>query len=90
MWVSVREGDMVHELRHSQEAGWENAVFDLAADPEERVNLFRADDPSHARMAQLLVEYKKSLLEAHGRLLRGEPVSVERQVELLRKLGYVE
>jgi arylsulfatase A-like enzyme len=90
MWVGVREGDVVHKLRHGQKTGWESVVFDLAQDRGEQVNLFRAEDPSHARTAQQLMEYKETLLDAHRRIASGEPVSVERQVELLRSLGYIE
>lgn len=90
MWVGVREGDVVYQIRHSQDSGWESVVFDLAKDPGERVDLFRAEDSYHTQMVQRLMAYKEALLEAQRRVESGEPVSVERQLELLRELGYIE
>jgi hypothetical protein len=56
-----------------------------------RWHLFDPDDPTHVKMAALLAQYKKMLTAA---ALAGPgdvaPVDEERQIELLRSLGYIE
>jgi len=46
MWAAVRRGDRVFKLRPSAEGAWRVEAFDLAQDPEERVDIF---DPDRAR-----------------------------------------
>jgi hypothetical protein len=91
MGVGVREGDAFYELRHLGEGVWTRALYDIAADPGKRLNLFDPDDPKHVKMAALLANYKRTLTTA---ALAGPgdvaPVDEERQADLLRSLGYVE
>ena len=42
MWVGARQGDLFHEFRHTGGGEFGHAVFDLAADPEKRTDLFDA------------------------------------------------
>ncbi|MEN8182825.1 MAG: sulfatase-like hydrolase/transferase [Myxococcota bacterium] len=91
MGVGLRSGDFFHELRHLRDGVWSRGVYDLAGDPGKRVNLFDPDDPRHAEMGTHLAQYKEMLTAAAAEGPRGvAPVGEERQLELLRSLGYIE
>jgi arylsulfatase A-like enzyme len=93
IWVSMRKGDRVFKLRKlpSGEFGFE--AFDLARDPGETHDLYRADDPEHAEIAAQLVRYKAALVAAHDSVPAGEgsksPVD-DYQLKALRELGYIQ
>jgi hypothetical protein len=89
MWVGVRQGDLFHEFRHVGGGEFEHAVFDLAAHPEKRTDLFNAGDPDHRAMAERLVVYKETLANAYAEGGAGS-VETQRKLRLLRELGYVE
>jgi arylsulfatase A-like enzyme len=93
IWVSVRKGDRVFKLRRLPDGQFGFEVFDLASDPWERRNLFRAEDPEHAEIAAALVRYKAGLVAAHDRVPAGEgaksPVDGH-QLKALRELGYIQ
>ena len=88
VWARLRRGDRVYKLRNLDGERWGFEAFDLAADPEERRNLFRANDPDHAEMARRLEEYKQLLVRNYGRN-RGEALSDSETLERLRAPGYI-
>jgi hypothetical protein len=78
------EGDLEERSeRTNVSAGTQ--LFDLAADPKERNNLYAEDDPESKRMLELLAPYVKS--ESAG----ADPRSVDEELQTrLRSLGYLE
>ena len=90
MGVGVRDGDRFFEIRHKGDGNWEQAVYDLAADPGKRRNLLDLDHPGHLKMVDLLTRYKRALTGSAA-ASRGNvpPLSDDRQLELLRSLGYI-
>ncbi len=91
MWVQVRDGDRVHQLRRTPAGEPEPAVFDLAADPHELDNLFEADDGEHAQVLTDLRHYRQRLIEAYREhAARGGELDLERQEELLKSLSYID
>jgi arylsulfatase A-like enzyme len=92
VWVSVREGDRVAKYRNLGGGRFGFEVFDLAADPAERSNVFDPADPQHRRLSESLVDYKQALVDDFHRRA-GSPtgdVPEDRSTELLRSLGYIE
>ena len=90
MWTRIRDEDWVFKLRlqsDGDEAQWVVQAFDLAADPEERVDRFDAQDPHHAEMAAELERYKQRL--AWGFLRREAGSESAEALELLKKIGYL-
>ena len=69
----------------------EPALFDLAADPQERDNLFDASSPDHGQLVDRLVAYKRRLVAAYLRKPpdEGNGLSEEERLERLRALGYI-
>jgi hypothetical protein len=93
IWVSMRKGDRVFKLRRLLGGQFGFEVFDLASDPWERRNLFRAEDPEHAEIAAALVRYKAGLIAAHDGVPAGEgsksPLR-DHELKALRELGYIQ
>jgi len=90
MWVELRRGERVWQLRRTPAGEPEPAVFDLASDPWELANLYRPDggeDPAFAELRR----YRARLIAAwHEHAARRQEIDPERQEELLRSLGYVD
>jgi len=89
MWVGARRSDLFHEFRHTGGGEFGHAVFDLAADPQKRTDLFDAGNPDHRAMAERLVAYKETLANAQKKGIAGS-VEDQRRLELLREIGYIE
>lgn len=89
MWVELRRGDRVWQLRRTPEGEPEPAVFDLARDPWELANLY-APGADAAEFAELR-RYRARLIAAwHEQAERREELDPQRQEELLKSLGYVD
>lgn len=90
MWVQVREGDRVWQLRRRPGGEPDAAAFDLASDPWQLVDLFAEDDPGDRRRMAELRRYHERLAAAYlAAGDRGE-IGKERQEELLKSLSYVD
>jgi arylsulfatase A-like enzyme len=94
MWVAVRDGDLVYKLTSDSGTGNDFAlhVYDWAADPGERNDLYDPVNPTHAAMLKRLGAYKGELTEAwsYWQAVAGGRVPSERQRELMRSLGYID
>jgi arylsulfatase A-like enzyme len=92
VWVSVRSGDLVVKLRRRADGAFGFEAFDLASDPDERRDLFDPANPDHARLAHELERYKAELVATHdaAEAETATPAVDEKQLEALRRLGYVE
>ncbi len=91
MWVQVRDGDRVHQLRRTLSGEPEPAVFDLAADPHTLDNLFDPGDGEHRGYLADLRLYRQRLIEAYREhAARGGELDLERQEELLKSLSYID
>jgi choline-sulfatase len=78
------EGDL-EERSEKTNVSAGTQLFDLAADPKERNNLYAEDDPESKRMLELLAPHVKS--ESAG----ADPRSVDEELQTrLRSLGYLE
>lgn len=92
-WVSVRIGDMVFKLAKSgpdpEEIG--PLVFDLAKDPEERVNLFEGTERGHQKIFNELRQYKENLISACRRRYSdmAPGMQEDERLEKLKSLGYI-
>ena len=90
VWVSLREADRWWTLRRPPGGSFAVSHYDLATDPGLSRDLFDADDPEHAAVAERLQRYKGELVvHAKGRE-RVRPLSREEETERLRALGYIE
>jgi arylsulfatase A-like enzyme len=91
IWVSIREGDRVYKLQNRGDEVFEVSVFDLAADPEERHDLFDPSDTQHLEMSQNLAAYKALLArDWQTRTEGGEQIlPAQEQIELLKSIGYI-
>ena len=88
-WVALRHGDEVLKL-----APWDGQpptpeVYDWARDAGETKNRFDSSNPSHRCMQELLVRYRSLLIEERRRRVDPGDETPERQVELLKSLGYI-
>jgi arylsulfatase A-like enzyme len=91
MWVSVRTGDRVYKRLHLGGGEWESVAFDLDADPSESHDLYDERSEEDRRMMETLKTYKSQLLEAYRSTPRGRRfVPKEREIEMLKALGYIE
>lgn len=100
MWMQVRRGDDVVQLRGSLVSKGDGgdvelvpARFDLAADPAQATNLWRDEDPEARARRTDLETYRRRLIDAWRGLEDGAregALDEERQKELLRRLGYIE
>lgn len=91
MWVQVRDGDQVFQLRRTAEGEPLATFFDLASDPWTRENRFDPDNSQHRTVLAELRQYHEQLVKAY-RQRTGEAgeIDLERQEELLKSLGYVD
>lgn len=92
MWVSLRDGDWVFKIGKfdAEDPQFAPAVFDLATDPTESVNLYDAANPLHRRRLQQLVVYKKRLVEACRIWENMDPgIAREESDSRLKALGYL-
>jgi len=93
IWVSIRDGDTVYKLCALDEQEFAVQVFDLAADPEERTDLFDEASARHAEMVDHLNRYKLRLALEYARKSEAVEASMtlseEEQLQLLQDLGYV-
>jgi len=87
MWVGIRRNDTVFFWRPDEAGSWHHVAYDLAGDPALHNDLFDADDPDHAAMAERLEAYKARLV-AHFKSPK-QSVNKPDEVEMLRSLGYV-
>jgi len=89
--VAVRRGDRILErsYRDGDEPAWR--VYDWASGSGEIRDLHDPSSPDEQRMRERLEKYRSLLLKAHGRrAFPGRDPPEERQLDLLRRLGYVE
>ena len=90
MWVSVRDEDLSMTRTRSADDVWTTRVYDLAADPHQKDDLFHADDPRHRELETALESYRQALIvaaydqETDGQLPRAQVV------ERLKALGYTQ
>ncbi len=90
MWVQVRDGDRVYQLRRDLAGEVVPAVFDLASDAGELQDLFTGDG-DECRVFAELGRYRERLVRAyHEHVASGEEIDPERARELLRSLGYID
>jgi arylsulfatase A-like enzyme len=92
MWVSVRERDLVLELRPDEAGDWTPRLFDLAADPHRRIDLYDPSDRKLKKRLAALEEYKRSLVEGfhhHAALDGRRELTDQQSLEYLRSLGYI-
>ncbi len=93
MWVSIREGDAFYKLVNREADGWRVELFDLAADPRERVNLFDAGNATHREMGEALRAYKGRLVARYAERSSTEASRLlpeAEEAEILRELGYIQ
>lgn len=88
MWVQVRDGDRVYQLRRNLAGEGVTAVFDLASDPAELKNLFTGNGEER-RVVTELRRYRARLIRAYRHVETGE-IGEERARELLKVLGYID
>jgi arylsulfatase A-like enzyme len=91
IWVSIRDGDTVYKSKKVGGDRWGNQVFDLAADPAERIDLHDPANPRHSEMAASLASYKARLVGKSSQSAGGDPSQLpeEKEAELLKGLGYI-
>lgn len=93
IWVGFREDDAVFKWRNLDGTNWGMQAFDLSRDPEERRNLYDADDSRHTAAKTALLAYKDRLVSAYGSVAqrqdRSDPKIRETDRERLRQLGYI-
>lgn len=92
IWVGVRDKDLVVKWRPDGAGNMIYEAFDLARDPEERMNVFSEDEQAHVLLARRLREYKEYLVRRYYELHPDAETSftIEEQEERLRSLGYIE
>jgi len=90
IWVSVRRGDAIYKLIPRDGGEPMPEVYDGSRDPGEARNLYDPADSAQRDMLARLSEYRSILVAAHGREAAGRDLPPERQLELLRSLGYVD
>ena len=91
MWVEVRQHDLVYKLTNRDGKRFRPEVYDRKTDLNEFKNLYDDSDASQRQMFQLLEAYKQRLVEAYDR--KGASTAgrlpSEREIEILRSLGYI-
>ncbi len=91
MWVALRSGDMLYKEENPDGRGFRVTAHDLRADPEETEDVFDPTDAAHRTMRTALASYKAALVEAYGAGdFPDRELPLERQIELLRSLGYID
>ena len=93
IWVAVRSGDEWFKHRKLENGSWTTQVFDLAADPGAKRDVFDEGDARHVAIRDDLLAYKAMLVRTRGQ--SGEqaidrPLSDHQEDELLRSLGYIQ
>lgn len=90
MWVGVRDLDLVYKLTGDGGTA-RGEVYDWAADPTERENLYDPGDAHQAEMFGELTDYRERLVEAQvaWRARKTPQALSESQKEILRSLGYM-
>jgi len=93
IWVSLREGDAFYRWTKLGGNGWGAEAFNLASDPAATKDLFNRDDPKHREIGDRLRAYKALMLERCYEMypdkLEREPQLSKKQIEALKKLGYL-
>lgn len=88
MTVRVRDGDLVLQIRRTRAQEDRIECFDLASDPEQRVDRYDPADPRQAELLEGLRRYKQKLAEHFDSALESE-VPDNDTLERLRALGYI-
>ncbi len=86
VWVRLRDGDMVFELRPDGDGGMDAFAFDLATDRFRDRNLFDGADATHARCIAELREYRARLIAAFDPT---ETLGADEIGGRLQGLGYI-
>lgn len=85
LWVGARRGDLYYKWRSHPDRTWSAEVFDLAADRDERINLYDASNKEHVQMVRDLQTYKDNLVRGFS----NEEIP-ESALDDLQNLGYTE
>lgn len=85
--VRVRDEDLVCQIRRTRAQTDSLEAFDAVRDPEQRANLFDPANPRHARLAELLRQYKQTLIEGFDPE-NESGLSESEVMQRLRSLGY--
>ncbi len=88
--VALRDGDLSLRWVRDPAGEWRFELYDVAADPEERTNLFEPDDRAHQRLAELLRDYKRRLAAGYQLAADARDVPRDEEDEILRSLGYIQ
>ena len=88
-WVSVRSGDRSYKLWRRDGSEFV-AVYDLASDPAESVDLHDPAAPKQQALLDRLQAYRQSLIDGYLRWAdHPDLLSDQERIELLRSLGYL-
>lgn len=85
IWAGIRSGDSYMRYRKFENELWGFELYDMANDSMLESNLYDDDNPGHAKMAELLLNYRNGLIGAYA-----ERDLSEADLEVLRSLGYVD
>jgi len=88
IWVRIREQDLVYKWRRMADGAWGTQVFDLAADPDEREDLYDSSVPEHVEMTRRLQGFQSRLVEAYELRRAGKEVPVDEALQRLKDTGY--
>jgi arylsulfatase A-like enzyme len=90
IWARVRAGDIVYKRYRFGDGAWQYSAYDLAADPEERDDLFDPQDPEHAAMRRKLDAYWEKLVTSRRDEAGERRLLPDEEENALRSLGYIE
>lgn len=89
IWTGVRDGDDFFRLRKLAGGEWDFEAFDLSRDPKAAEDLFDDRNPRHREMTKALRDFKTLLVANYG-IDPERRLETERELSILRGLGYIQ